>query len=192
MVVLLESIVEILQTWKSWGSGLPREEWKESVGICHEKSVSILDKLSHLPFLSSLTLLLQFGLLSSLEETQLVHLLLISSMLALKAQIHIIFSLFQYLRRPLLGTLLSLAIKHILSNCVFFTLQTSNTQSSLEWDYKVNCGNYLLSSFQTVLQNCTLSSEMKLSLNIKPYIGSRRIQSNSSSIILLLEQLGFL
>lgn len=25
------SIVEILQIWKSWGSGLPREEWKESV-----------------------------------------------------------------------------------------------------------------------------------------------------------------
>ena len=49
MVVLLESIVEILQTWKSWGSGLPREEWKESVGICHEKSVSILDKLSISP-----------------------------------------------------------------------------------------------------------------------------------------------
>ena len=52
------SIVEILQIWKSWGSGLPREEWKESVGICYEKFLSILDKLSHLTFLSSLTLLL--------------------------------------------------------------------------------------------------------------------------------------
>ena len=112
------SIVEILQIWKSWGSGLPREEWKESVGNCHEKSVSVLDKLSHLPFLSSLTLLLQFVLLSSLvsdlEETQLVHLLLISSTSALKAQIHIILLLFQYLQWPLLGTLLSLAIKHTL------------------------------------------------------------------------------
>lgn len=93
MVLLLESTEE----WKHYRFGSHRDlgcPWEESVGICCGKCV--LYKLSHLPFPSSLILvaLVCITIISDLEKAQLVHLLPVSSTLALKAQIQIILLLF--------------------------------------------------------------------------------------------------